>query len=194
MSMYDANATDDNDDGTDDDAQNQTGKVNIDRSHLRALEKKAQKGADADRLQRENLMLKLGVDTDSVGGKLLLDNPNLPLDKPDEIKAMAIAVGAIRQTTPPPGEATGETQGTDQGGEQTPVGGTTEANGSDERSALGQGAVGDTGRPTEDPRKIAATEAVTAMERGATEEDALGHYFNSLANAAATGDQRVRVG
>lgn len=162
-------------------------KVTIDRSHIRALEKKAKKGDDAERIQRENTLLKLGVDTDSPGGKLLLDNANLPWDKPEEIGEIAKGVNAMRAAA-----AGQEIETDDQKIERERVEAELKRQ-ADERSAASSGGLTDDGKPREDPRRSALEEAKKSLSGGAKEEEAMGHYLATIAKAAQDGDKRVLV-
>lgn len=148
-------------------------KVTLSRSQIRALEKRP-KTEDFTKLQRENVLLKLGVDPDSPQGQMLVGNAGLEWDKPDSVKAVAQAAGLI------PTLETQETGASDE-----------ELGQSQERSDLGRGAAGDDGKPRTDPRTTAADEAKAAMAKGAREEEALGHFIHRLAEAAQQGDTRV---
>lgn len=168
---------DDNYDDDQHDDQNDTDerKVTLSRDQIKALEKRP-KTEDYNRLQRENTLLKIGVNSESPAGKMLLGNADLEWDKPEAIKAMAIEAGLIKVET--------KTEEQDNASDE-------ELNQSQERTDLGRGAAGDDGKPRTDPRTSALDEATTALKRGAKEEEAMGHFIHRLAEAAQAGDQRV---
>lgn len=151
-------------------------KVTLSRSQIRALEKRP-KTEDFTKLQRENVLLKLGVDPDSPQGQMLTGNADLEWDKPDSVKAVAQAAGLI-----PTLEQNQETGANDE-----------ELGQGQERSDLGRGAAGDDGKPRTDPRTSATEEARAAMAKGAREEEAVGHFIHRLAEAAQGGDSRVII-
>lgn len=150
-------------------------KVTLSRSQIRALEKRP-KTEDHQKLQRENVLLRLGIDSESPQGQMLMGNTNLEWDKPDSIKAVAQAAGLLPAQQEPGEEAPNE-----------------ELNQSRERSDLQRGAVGDDGTPHTDPRVSAMDEAKAGLAKGAREEEAMGHFIHQLAEAAQRGDQRVIV-
>lgn len=154
-------------------------KVTLSRSQIRALEKRP-KVEDFSRVQRENALLRLGIDVDSAAGKMLLGNTDLDWDKPESIKDIAVEAGLLKIET---------TSGGNQKDEQIDQ----ELNQSQERSDLGRGSASDDGKPRTDPRTSAAEEARAAMAKGAREEEALGHFIHRLAEAAQNGDSRVII-
>lgn len=170
---------DDYDDDQHEDEQDDDRKVTLSRQQIRALEKRP-KTEDFTRLQRENVLLKLGIDTDSPAGKMLLGNSELEWDKPDTIKTMATEAGLIK-TVAAPAEEEGQEADSE------------ELNQGTERSGLSQGAASDDGKPRTDPRKSASDEAAEALRRGAKEEEGVGHFIHRMAEAAQAGDQRVVV-
>lgn len=168
---------DDNDDTDNENENEDDRKVTLSRSQIRALEKRP-KTEDFTKLQRENVLLKLGVDPESPQGQMLVGNASLEWDKPDSVKAVAQAAGLIpvleqqNQNTGASDEELGQSQ---------------------ERSDLGRGAAGDDGKPRTDPRTSATDEARAAMAKGAREEEAVGHFIHRLAEAAQGGDSRVII-
>lgn len=167
--MPDEDINDQHDENEDDDGPT----VTLSRKQIRALEKRP-KAEDFNRLQRELVLLKMGIDSDSAAGKMLLGNNDLEWDKPDSIKAVATEAGLLKPVEETKQDAPNE-----------------ELDQADERTSLGNGAAADDGKPRTDPRTSAMDEATNALKRGAKEEEAMGHFIHRLAEAAQGGDSRV---
>lgn len=169
-----------NDDEDDDDDR----AVNLSRKDIRALEASAKKGRRAEALERENAFLKAGIDVESPVGQMFARGYDGDLT--------TAAIKASAETIP--GALKGGSAPTDEAKEQTPeeTADEEEKSATAERSALANGSKPDDGK-AEDPRLTALQRSQEAMKRGATEEDALGSFFNTVATAANQGDKRVVV-
>ena len=147
--------------------------------NLKLLREKADNADKATKeaadLRRELAVLKSGIDADSKFGKLFLKSYDGEAT-PEAIKAAAEEYG-IPMLGAEPVEVV----------EETPV-----DNGTDVRTALSDGVtVGN--EPAPDPNQIALENFKAAIASGATEEKAAGIFFNTLAEAASRGDERVIV-
>ena len=176
---------DDND--NDDDAGNQdppeAKKVTVSRDQLKSLQAKAKQAAAADRLLKENALLRMGVDLESAGGKLLLDHPGLDVSKPDEVKELAKAIGAFKD----PGA---DTATTDQNATDGSVS-AEELNQTHERSNLASGASPDGTDANEDPYQVAVRVQRETLKAGGKQVDALAAAMKTIREAALKGDERV---
>lgn len=168
--------TDDNtDDQTDDQADD--AKVTVKRSDLRKLEESAKAKSNVDAVERENRLLRAGVNLDSPAGKLLLNAKDLP-DKPEELKVLAESVGALAPTTPVTDDTT-DTTATD-----------AEKGQAGERQLLATGATSDGGIVDRDPYEVSLEEHRKALASG-RESDALSAAVASIREAGQRGDTRV---
>ena len=146
--------------------------------NLKLLREKAERAdsltAQLAQAERKNAILESGIDTSSKVAELFLkswDGEN----NPEAIKAAAAEYGI-----PLKGEAPAEVV------EELVDSGT------DLRNELADGVqVGN--EPAPDPNQVALENFKTAIASGATEEKAAGIFFNTLAEAASRGDERVIV-
>lgn len=126
-------------------------------------------------LQRENAMLRAGIDLDSPLGAMFARAYEGELTK-EAIVAAATEVGAIGQAAPPPGSEI-----TDDERRQM-----------DERAGAAAGAQPPTDASHEPPpRERALKEGFDAIDHGATNEEALMAGLDVLATAAIGGDERT---
>lgn len=147
---------------------------------IRSLREAADAGrqaqAEAERLRRENMFLRVGVDLDSRAGKLLFKA--WEGDSEDDLKAEALELGAIRgaTATPPPSGP----DNTDVAGQQ------------DFRRTLSQGVAPAAAEiPSEDPREVAIRQYHEDRRNGVTGEKAQLAAFDRIWTAAVGGDERV---
>lgn len=141
----------------------------------------------AKQLERENAVLKAGIDTTTPVGAMFLDAYKGDLTT-EKIREEAAAVGAWKDPAAVEAEAPPE---------PTPAP-TTPAPTDDqrafttERQALATGSAADTGID-EDPYVKAERVNKGVLERGGTREDALAMGIHEVLTAGAAGDQRVIV-
>ena len=166
--------------------------VTLKRSQIRQLEQKAAQADTAAAVARENVMLRAGVDFDSPVGQLFAKGYDGDLDPVKVKEASAAIPGALKAAAPQP--AAGEATEPQTPATPAPQVTEEERQATAERAALAAGATPVPNAAQDiDPRQKALAEAKEAMSKGATEEDALGHYFSSVAKAAHDGDQRAIV-
>lgn len=126
--------------------------------------------ADADKIARENVFLRAGVDLDSELGKLMFDGYKGDLNA-DAVKAYAETVGAGRPATP----------------------GATAEQLAEQRER--EGLTGDIPPPiveeSPDPWEAGYKEFNKRVAKGATRENAAAEVFDRVIDAAARGDERV---
>ena len=146
--------------------------------NLKLLREKADRADEATKalaqMERKVAILESGIDTSSKVAELFLkswDGEN----NPEAIKAAAAEYGI-----PLKGEKVEEVEAPQ------------EDSGTDVRTLLADGA------PTSeveapDPNQVALENFKAAIANGATEEKAAGIFFNTLAEAASRGDERVIV-
>lgn len=173
---------DDNDDQLDGENTGEK-KVTVARSHIRHLEDKAKRADDADALEKEVALLRLGVDTNTPAGKMLLTHPDVKLDNLDAVKALATDLGLLKT------EGDDETGGDEQQQQIPPA----EQAQTRERQQLVQGAQSD-GVVERDPYEAGFEAFDKARAQGQRREDAAAGFIDSVFVAAKKGDQRVLIG
>lgn len=145
----------------------------------------------ADQLARENLFLRAGINTDTTAGKLLLAGYHG--DDLDELKSMAIEVGALKAPTPPPAQE--QQQQTNQQPTITTQNGLPDD--WEERAEMqslarsGQ-SHGGTEVQTPHPMDTAMEGYFTDMRSGMDPDEARQKAMGSYLTAAAKGDVRTR--
>lgn len=165
--------------------------VRVERSRIRDLEARAQRGDDAEAraqaAERRLAFAEAGIDLSSEDEKVrfFVEGWQGELD-PAAIRAKAEAFGVLAPagTTAPAAETAPAEQPVD-----TPLE-PGEADQTAERRALAASAPPDNAPPA-DPYKVAADVHQRVLADGGQEKHALGGAINSLVNAAARGDQRV---
>lgn len=158
--------------------------------NLRLLREKAGKADEATAAlaaaQRENAMLRSGIDLEDPLGKYFVETyPGDPTDLVTlKAEAEKLNVPFIQKAEPvvtdPTAPAAGE------------VAEVIEPTGTAQRTALSDGAPADTGVDV-DPRQQAKEHFEQRMKQGASRETAAGETINMLANAAHRGDPRAIV-
>lgn len=153
--------------------------VRLKREDIRGLEARAKKNEDLESsnqlMAKQLAFLRAGVDIDTPVGKLLFRGYDGELDA-EAIKAEAIEVGALK----------GEPKEQEQ---ELPA---DEQNSTNERNQLGEGAPADQFRMEDpDPKAEALKVGEAALARGASEEVALGSYFEHIARSVEKGDKRA---
>lgn len=165
--------------------QNDSGEQSTENENpnIKLLREKANKADEAEAAlaasRRENAMLRSGIDLESPLGDFFVKSYTGDPADVDALKAEATRLGVPFKGAPveaPSGE-------TEEPAEPT---------GTEQRSALSDGAPADTGEDT-DPRQTAKEHFDRRMSEGAPQEDAAGEALNILANAAQRGDPRVIV-
>lgn len=154
--------------------------------NMKRMRELAEKGQQAEEalaraatLERENALLRSGVDTETPLGKLFAKAYDGEND-PEAIKAAATEAGIpLVGTTTPPAE-----------GAQTPP--PEEPTGTEQRQQLAAGAPADTGEMPH-PNTIARQIFDKEMESGGTWEEAAGLMIASKSAAAMSGDLRGTV-
>lgn len=155
-----------------------------DNPNIKLLREKAAKADEATAAlaasQRENAMLRSGIDLDSPLGEFFVKSYDGDPTDVEALKAKATELGVpfIK-----PAEVIAET---------TAAAEPTDPTGTAERSALADGAPADTGED-KDPRLMAKEHFDKRMTEGAPQQVAAGESLNILANAAMRGDKRVIV-
>lgn len=163
--------------------------VTLKRSQIKQLEDKAAKADQLSLVARENAFLKAGVDFDSPVGQLFAKGYDGDLD-PTKIKEAAAAIPGVLKggATAPAATSTGDEAQTAAAAAVSEE----ERQATAERAALAAGATAVPNAAQElDPREKALKESQQALRKGASEADALGHYFASVAEAAHKGDSRA---
>jgi len=159
--------------------------VRVPRAVIRDLEDRARGAAGAQAMQRELSFIKAGVDVESRAGQLLLRAYDGDLTT-EAIRAYAAEIpGAMREEPRSPEGADGSQSRRDGPTEE-------ELALSRQRSELANGASGDI-PPEVDVKETAKRVALESMQKGATEEEAVGHFVATMADAAMRGDRRVLV-
>jgi hypothetical protein len=179
------------DDDDDDDAQQgqqAPPQGQQDSDQFRNMRKKANK---ADRLERENALLRAGIDLESDLGSMFAKGYDGPL----EVAAMreaATKVGAYKPPEEPKGEQQQQqsAQQQDQQGDQQDQQQRTGPDEADQRGMLQHGAPPDTGAVA-DPRDDAIKAGKAKIGEGASEEEGVIEGFRHLVEAGVSGDQRV---
>ena len=145
--------------------------VRMKREDIQALEASAAKAKDVDKLQRELVMTKAGVNTESPLGKMFFSAYDGELTK-EAVQAAAQEVGLLEVTTPPP-ELTQEEKGATQ-----------------ERQMAANGAAQPDTNP-QHPKDEAIEKAKSIVQEGGTYEQAGAGYISTLVQRHAQGDQRA---
>ena len=162
--------------------QGEGGHAGNENPHIKLLREKAA-GADeatsaVAAAQRENTMLRSGIDLESPLGELFARSFDGDPTDVDALKAEAAKYGV-----PLRGAPVTEAQVVEERIEPT---------GTAQRMALSDGAPADTGED-KDPRQLAKEQFDRRMAEGATRDHAAADHLNMLANAAMRGDKRVIV-
>jgi hypothetical protein len=145
--------------------------VRMKREDIRALEEAASKAKDLERMQKELVFAKAGIDTDSKLGKMLLQTYDGELTK-EALIAEAQEIGLIEAQTEAP-EVTKE-----------------EKAGTRERQALSNGATPPGENPVH-PKQEAVDAAKRVIEEGGKYDHAAGAYVSTLVQRYADGDERA---
>lgn len=148
------------------------GYVRMKREDITKLEESAKKAQNLENLQKENLFLKTGLNTDSALGKFFFDNYKGDLT-PEALKAAAQEIGLMEKVPDNPPLNEGENKATD------------------ERRALANNANPDTGVPDKDPRQAALETAESIIKQGGTFEQAGAGFLSTKMQAYAKGDKRA---
>lgn len=163
--------------------------VRVKRGDIRTMEQRLKDARDtqsrAANLERENAMLKAGVDLNDPKGTLFSKGYDGDLT-PDKIREAAVSFGILEASTDPDDTVTEEPPDTplEPGEESLP----------DQQRELARGAAQPGETPAPDPYDAAAKIHKEALESGAQEKEAIGAAINSVVNAAHDGDQRVILG
>lgn len=160
-----------------DDSQDQTEQgdekpyVRMKREDIQALEASAARAKDMDAVQRELIMTKAGVDTDTPMGKMFFKAYEGELTKEAVIIA-AQEVGIMERQ-----------------GEQREIP-AEEKDSTKERQTLNNGATPPGDNPTH-PQELAKANAKRVIDEGGKFEQAAGAYLSTLVQAHANGDTRA---
>lgn len=153
--------------------------ANEDPENIRNLREAANRGKKASEraavLERENAFLKAGVDVSTDRGQLLLEAFKGDLT-PDAIKEYETKIFGAPTTTPPEPEYKDEAAATAA------------------RQALANGGEVPSSQSTPDPYDTGKTIYKDGVAKGQGRDDALVDAFQSVFDAAASGDQRVISG
>lgn len=156
----------------------------------RALARKGEKfdGAVAERdaAQRELAFLKAGVNPDSAVGKLFVKGYDGELTK-EAITAAAADIPDLIVTAEAPAEQT------EQLTPEQEAAAKAEAEQTQQRQQLASGNTNAGTAPPRDPRELMVEAVDNARKAGRSEDRALAEGFRELVNAAANGDERVRI-
>jgi len=154
-----------------DDQQDGKSYVRMKREDIRALEESAKKAQDLDKVQRELVFAKAGIDTDTKLGKMLLATYEGELTK-EAIIAEAQEIGLIETQTSNP---------------EIPK---EEKDSTKERQTLSNGSNPPGENPVH-PKKEAVDAAKRVIEEGGKYDHAAGAYVSTLVQRFADGDQRA---
>lgn len=160
-----------NDESQDSQEQEEKPYVRMKREDIKALEEAASKAKDMDRLQKELVFAKAGIDTDTKLGKMLLQTYEGDLTK-EAITAEAQEIGLLEKTTQSP-DLTKE-----------------EKDSTKERQTLSNGATSPGENPVH-PKQEAVDAAKRVIEEGGKFDHAAGAYVSTLVQRFADGDQRA---
>jgi ribosomal protein L12E/L44/L45/RPP1/RPP2 len=165
----------DDDDNQEDEDPRQ---VTLSRDQIRSMERDARQ---ARQLQRENAMLKAGIDTDSDLGTMFVKAYDGDLN-PEVIRAAWAKIApAEKPAEPKPDD--GEPPAAEREGDKRFE---------EERHLLVASGSPDDGRPPDrDPRKTAVEAGQKALQEGKSRDEALAETFSALVAAAAAGDERA---
>lgn len=147
------------------------GYTRMKREDIRALEEAAAKAKDLDRIQKELVFAKAGIDTDTKLGKMLLTTYEGELTK-EAIIAEAQEIGLLESST------------------QNPEVPKEEKDSTKERQALSNGA-NPPGENVVHPKQEALDNAKRVIEEGGKYDHAAGAYVSTLVQRYADGDQRA---
>jgi len=164
-------ATDQTTQDSQDQEQDEKPYVRMKREDIRALEEAAAKAKDVERMNRELVFAKAGIDTDTKLGKMLLATYEGDLTK-EAIIAEAQDIGLLEKTTNNP--------------ELSPE----EKDSTKERQTLTSGATPPGDNPIH-PRDQAKDAAKKVIEEGGKYDHAAGAYLTTLVQRFAEGDQRA---
>lgn len=145
--------------------------VRMKREDIKALEESAAKAKDMEKIQRELVFAKAGIDTDTKLGKMLLQTYDGELTK-EAIIAEAQEIGLIESKSETPQVTQEERESTR------------------ERQSLNNGATPPGENPVH-PKQEAREEAERVIKEGGKFEHAAGAYLNTLVRRHAEGDARA---
>lgn len=148
------------------------GYVRMKREDITKLEEAAKAAKSAESLQKENLFLKTGLNTDSPLGKFFFENYKGDLTS-EAVKAAATEIGLMEKVPENPPLNEGENKGTD------------------ERRALANNATPGGESPDKDPRIVAMEKAEEIIKQGGTFEQAGAGFLSTKMQAYAKGDKRA---
>ncbi len=159
------------DDTQDSQDQDEKPYVRMKREDIRALEEAAAKAKDMDRMQKELVFAKAGIDTDTKLGKMLLATYDGELTR-EAIIAEAQDIGLLERQAKNP---------------EVPA---DERTSTQERQTLNNGATPPGENPTH-PREEAVANAKRVIEEGGKYDQAAGAYLSTLVQRFADGDTRA---
>lgn len=160
-----------NDDSQDQDQPDEKPYVRMKREDIQALEAAAARAKDMDVVQRELMMTKAGIDTDTPMGKMFFKAYEGDLTK-EAIATAAQEIGIIERQTQQ---------------QQIP---SEEKDSTKERQTLNNGATPPGDNPTH-PKDLAKANAKKVLDEGGKFEQAAGAFLTTLVQAHAAGDARA---